>query len=301
MTLREIDGKRFVVLPPTGWTIHPGPWAGGLPKPGPRAPRAPRATRAWWLVSSAPVPERDRRGLGVTDAARPTPVPGRGQFHPEDGRQDHNQHECEEQALLVQGDDGRGQAWSPTPVSVMRPTHAVAATRVADSLLQPRCDRPGPRRLEQRPESARSRPDCERRDPEAPRTERGLRFREHLFGTFPAQDRTRGSLERVRRQGGVHWHERSRRSTSSACVNASGLAPDTTSRPRRSRGGGQQLRRTLPKTAASLGAIDALDNSHGVTRHVARITRGEIWLPATPTPAWARTLIRQIEPHRPTT
>ena len=37
------------------------------------------------------------------------------------------------------------------------------------------------------------------------------------------------------------------RSTSSACVNASGRAPDTTSRCRRSGGGGQQLRRTLPK------------------------------------------------------
>ena len=82
--------------------------------------------------------------------------------------------------------------------------------RVAGSLLQPRCDRPGTRRLEQRQESAPGRPDCEHRDPEAPQTEKGLRFREHLFGTFPAQDRTRGSLERVRRQGGVHWHERSR-------------------------------------------------------------------------------------------
>ena len=91
------------------------------------------------------------------------------------------------------------------------------------------------------------------------------------------------------------------RSTSSACVNASGLAPDTTSRSRRSRGGGQQLMKNLAETAASLGAIDVLDNSHGVTRHVARNTTGEIWLPATPTPAWARTLIRQIEPHRPTT
>ena len=169
------------------------------------------------------------------------------------------------------------------------------------AFYNPDADRPGPRRLEQRPESARSRPDCERRDPEAPRTERGLRFREHLFGTFPAQDRTRGRPRTGTPSGRCSLARAEPRSTSSACVNASGLAPDTTSRSRRSRGGGQQLRRTLPKTAASLGAIDALDNSHGVTRHVARITRGEIWLPATPTPAWARTLIRQIEPHRPTT
>ena len=56
----------------------------------------------------------------------------------------------------------------------------------------------------------------------------------------------------------------------------------------------------LSETAASLGAIDVLDNSHGVTRHVARITRGEITLPGTPTPEWARALIRQIEQHRPT-
>ena len=65
--------------------------------------------------------------------------------------------------------------------------------------------------------------------PEAPRTERGLRFREHLFGTFPAQDRTRGSLERVRRQGRCSLARTEPRSTSSACVNASG--PHRTRRP----------------------------------------------------------------------
>ena len=45
------------------------------------------------------------------------------------------------------------------------------------------------------------------------------------------------------------------RSTSSACVNASGTAPDTTSRSRRSRGGGQQLRRTLPKRLRRSGPL----------------------------------------------
>ena len=49
----------------------------------------------------------------------------------------------------------------------------------------------------------------------------------------------------------------------------------------------------LAETAASLGAIDVLDNSHGVTRHVARITRGEITLPGTPTPEWARIVGRR--------
>ena len=31
VTLREIDGERFVVLPAGTLTIRPGPWAGGLP------------------------------------------------------------------------------------------------------------------------------------------------------------------------------------------------------------------------------------------------------------------------------
>ena len=51
--------------------------------------------------------------------------------------------------------------------------------------------------------------------------------------------------------------------------------------------------KNLVETAASLGAIDVLDNSHGTTRHVASITKGGIRLPATPTPAWARTMLRQ--------
>ena len=59
--------------------------------------------------------------------------------------------------------------------------------------------------------------------------------------------------------------------------------------------------KNLAETAASLGTIDVLDNSHGVTRHVASITKGGIRFPATPTPAWAWALIRQIEQHRPTT
>ena len=59
--------------------------------------------------------------------------------------------------------------------------------------------------------------------------------------------------------------------------------------------------KNLAETAASLGAIDVLDNSHGVTRHVASITKGEIRLPATPTPVWARALIRQIEQYHPAT
>ena len=93
-----------------------------------------------------------------------------------------------------------------------RQDHLVQAApaRVAGALLQPRRDRRGPRRLERRRESARGRKDRERRHAETPRTERGLRFREHLFGRFAAQDRAHSSLERVRRQGGVHWHERSR-------------------------------------------------------------------------------------------
>ena len=60
-------------------------------------------------------------------------------------------------------------------------------------------------------------------------------------------------------------------------------------------------RKDLAETAASLGAIDVLDNSHGTTRHVASITRSGIRLPTTPMPAWARTLIRLIEQHRPAT
>ena len=59
--------------------------------------------------------------------------------------------------------------------------------------------------------------------------------------------------------------------------------------------------KNLAETAASLGAIDVLDNSHGTTRHVASITIGGIRLPAIPTPAWARTLIRGIAKHRPAT
>ena len=59
--------------------------------------------------------------------------------------------------------------------------------------------------------------------------------------------------------------------------------------------------KNLSETAASLEAIDVLDNSHGLTRHVASITKGGIRLPATPTPAWARALIRQIEQHCPAT
>ena len=59
--------------------------------------------------------------------------------------------------------------------------------------------------------------------------------------------------------------------------------------------------KNLAETAASLGAIDVLDNSHGMTRHVASVTKGGIRLPATSTPAWARALIRQIEQHRPAT
>ena len=59
--------------------------------------------------------------------------------------------------------------------------------------------------------------------------------------------------------------------------------------------------KNLAETAASVGAIDVLDNSHGMTRHVASVTKGGIRLPATPTPAWARALIGQIEQHRPTT
>ena len=59
--------------------------------------------------------------------------------------------------------------------------------------------------------------------------------------------------------------------------------------------------KNLAETAASLRDIEVLDNSHGVTRHVASITKGEIRLPATPTPVWARALIRQIEQYRPTT
>ena len=59
--------------------------------------------------------------------------------------------------------------------------------------------------------------------------------------------------------------------------------------------------KNLAETAASLGTIDVLGNSHGVTRHVASITKGGIRFPATPTPAWAWALIRQIEQHRPTT
>ena len=59
--------------------------------------------------------------------------------------------------------------------------------------------------------------------------------------------------------------------------------------------------KNLAETAASLGTIDVLDNSYGVTRHVASITKGGIRFPATPTPAWAWALIRQIEQHRPTT
>ena len=59
--------------------------------------------------------------------------------------------------------------------------------------------------------------------------------------------------------------------------------------------------KNLAETAASLGTIDVLDNSHGVTRHVASITKGGIRFPATPTPAWAWALIRQIEQHRPAT
>lgn len=58
--------------------------------------------------------------------------------------------------------------------------------------------------------------------------------------------------------------------------------------------------KNLSETAASLGAIDVLDNSHGVTRHVASVTKSGIRFPATPTPAWVRALIRQIEQHRPT-
>ena len=168
-----------------------------------------------------------------------------------------------------------------------RQDHLVQAApaRVAGCLPQPRCDRPGTRRLEQRRESARSRPDCERRHPEAPRAERELRFREHLYRDVPGP----GSYARQPRTGTPSGRcslaRTEPRSTSSGCVNASGPAPDTTSRSRRSRGGGQQLRKTLPETAASLGAIDVLDNSHGVTRHVARITKGEIRLPTTPTPA----------------
>lgn len=57
--------------------------------------------------------------------------------------------------------------------------------------------------------------------------------------------------------------------------------------------------KNLVDTAASFGAIDVLDNSHGTTRHVASIAKGGIRLPATPTPAWARTLIREVEQHRP--
>lgn len=54
----------------------------------------------------------------------------------------------------------------------------------------------------------------------------------------------------------------------------------------------------LAETAAPLGAMDVLDNTHGTTRHIVNITKG-IRLPATPTPAWARTMLRPIEQHRP--
>ena len=56
--------------------------------------------------------------------------------------------------------------------------------------------------------------------------------------------------------------------------------------------------KNLAETAASFGAIDVLDNSHGTTRHVASVTQGGIRLPATPTPAWARAMVPQIEQQR---
>ena len=209
--------------------------------------------------------------------------------------------------------DGRERKrhWPPTTDSEddhrdrrqrRRQDHLVQAApaRVAGSLLQPRCDRPGPRRLEQRPEPARSRPDCELRHPEAPRAERGLRFREHLFGTFPAQDRTRGTANGyavravfIGTNGAQINIDRVRQRVRSGTGHDVRL-PEITRR-------WSAAQKNLAETAASLGAIDVLDNSHGVTRHVARITKARIRLPATPTPAWARTLIGQIEQHRPST
>ena len=91
----------------------------------PRAPRPLRRVVVGLLGPSTGTRSSWTRGTRCSPTSacsRPRTVPSRGR------RQDHNQHECEEQGLLVQGDDGRGQAWSPTPVSVMRPTHAVAAT-----------------------------------------------------------------------------------------------------------------------------------------------------------------------------
>lgn len=219
------------------------------------------------------------------------------------GRRDHR--------FLADGRE-RKRHWPPTTDSAddhrdwrqrRRQDHLVQAApaRVAGSLLQPRCDRAGHRRLEQRRESTRSRPHCERRHTEAPRAKRGLRGFESTYS-----GRSRPRIVRAAASNGYAVRAVFI-GTNGAEINIervrqrvrSGTGHDVPLPEIRRRWSAAQ--KNLAETAASLGAIDMLDNSHGETRHVARITRSEIRLPATPTPAWARTLIRQIEQHRPTT
>ena len=122
-------------------------------------------------------------------------------------------------------------------------------------------------------------------------------MREYLFGTLAAQDRTHSNLERVRSERvfiGTNGREVNIERVRHASRPGTGHdvpVPEITRR-------WSAAQKKLAETAASLGAIDVLDNSHGTTRHIVSITKG-IRLPATPTPAWARTMLRPIEQHSP--